>query len=524
MGLLDYLQQDPNKQEALRQGLLNAGIAMMGSQSPNFLGSAAQGASSGMQAYTKQFEEQKRKIAQQQAMQAATKPSTPAVYGVGGNVGNADFAQMAAGQNRDINALSALPRMDKPYSIPQGNGVSTLPLKGVPAPVPQPIEQPVDEAALQMAVNQEQGAPEMPTGVLPEQIQQIQPAQAGGFDVRRYAEAVISDANSPESDRQFAFKLLLESEKANKTQEKPQLVEVYDDKAGRTVKQWMLPGQADGVKVGYGKPDADSYKERTISPDGKTYVKQSSNDGGKTWRQIEGTQPYDIRAASGSSSVSINNSPQLGPKYTEGVDKLGAQYLFEQFGEARNAATAVSAVKDAKLLLDQGMFTGRTGPWQESLAGWYQGITGRQMPKLDATQQFKTVIGDIVLPALANLKGASSDRDFKKIEEYSRGEATMTEGALKNHLDRLFNKYGAQVNNFNTTLDEYKNSGGGAIPGLRRLDLPSGNIKPPEPPKTPKDLPKKPPVRSKQDNEAVTWARANPNDPRSAKILRLNGQ
>lgn len=209
MGLLDYLQQDPNKQEALRQGLLNAGIAMMGSQSPNFLGSAAQGASSGMQAYTKQFEEQKRKIAQQQAMQAATKPSTPAVYGVGGNVGNADFAQMAAGQNRDINALSALPRMDKPYSIPQGNGVSTLPLKGVPAPVPQPIEQPVDEAALQMAVNQEQGAPEMPADVLPEQIQQIQPAQAGGFDVNSYINAVIGNPDAPKEDRDFALKYML---------------------------------------------------------------------------------------------------------------------------------------------------------------------------------------------------------------------------------------------------------------------------------------------------------------------------
>lgn len=170
---------------------------------------------------------------------------------------------------------------------------------------------------------------------------------------------------------------------------------------------------------------------------------------------------------------------QLGPKYTEGVDKLGAQYLFEQFGEARNAATAVSAVNDAKVLLDQGMFTGRTGPWQESVAAWYQGVTGRPMPKLDATQQFKTVIGDIVLPALSNLKGASSDRDFLKIEEYSRGEATMTEPALKNHLDRLFNKYGAQINNFNTTLDDYQKNGGAAIPGLRRLETPAGNIKPP---------------------------------------------
>ncbi|MBC7076268.1 MAG: hypothetical protein H5T98_09445, partial [Syntrophomonadaceae bacterium] len=88
-------------------------------------------------------------------------------------------------------------------------------------------------------------------------------------------------------------------------------------------------------------------------------------------------QTKDKRAAAGGVNIG-----QLGPKYTEGVDKLGAQYLFEQFGEARNAATAVSAVNDAKVLLDQGMFTGKAGPWQESVAGWYQAATGRPIPKL----------------------------------------------------------------------------------------------------------------------------------------------
>lgn len=238
---------------------------------------------------------------------------------------------------------------------------------------------------------------------------------------------------------------------------------------GKTGKTKTLPfkGAPKEVASPYGQDLREWFAVNLIDP--RTATPEQLRAGYAAVNQTK-----DKRAAAGGVNIG-----QLGPKYTEGVDKLGAQYLFEQFGEARNAATAVSAVNDAKVLLDQGMFTGKAGPWQESVAGWYQAATGRPIPKLDATQQFKTVIGDIVLPALSNLKGASSDRDFKKIEEYSRGEATMTEGALKNHLDRLFNKYGAQINNFNTTLDDYQKNGGSAIPGLRRLESPAGNIKPP---------------------------------------------
>lgn len=89
---------------------------------------------------------------------------------------------------------------------------------------------------------------------------------------------------------------------------KPQLVTVYEN--GQPVQKWLRPGEADGVNIGQGKPEAERYKERTISPDGQTYVKQYSQDGGQTWQQIEGTKPYDIRAASGASNVTVNGFPK----------------------------------------------------------------------------------------------------------------------------------------------------------------------------------------------------------------------
>lgn len=160
-------------------------------------------------------------------------------------------------------------------------------------------------------------------------------------------------------------------------------------------------------------------------------------------------------------------------KFQDGVGKLGAEGMFNQYQEAKNALTAVNAVKDVRALLDSGMFTGKLGPWKEQAASWYQAVTGTQMDTLDNTQMAKSILGDIVLPALSNLKGASSDRDFIMIEKYASGGEEITETALRGHLNRLYNKYGSQINNFNTTYRDYISQGGSRVPGMGELSLPS---------------------------------------------------
>lgn len=182
-------------------------------------------------------------------------------------------------------------------------------------------------------------------------------------------------------------------------------------------------------------------------------------------------------ARDGASKVEVNSGQALPPKFTDEIDKLAAKGLMDQYGDAKNAATAISAAQDVISLLDQGAFTGKLGPAKEALSGWYQAATGQQIPELDASQQLKTVIGDIVLPALSSLKGASSDRDFLKIEEYSRGESTITETALRGHMQRLMNKYGRQLEGFNTQFDAYsKQRPDVTIPGISRIDRPAGNL------------------------------------------------
>lgn len=78
MGLLNWFQNDPEKQAALRQGLLSAGAAMMGNQNPSFLGAAGQGAMAGMQGYQDYFGNQQKQAYNKAMADAAIQNSITA--------------------------------------------------------------------------------------------------------------------------------------------------------------------------------------------------------------------------------------------------------------------------------------------------------------------------------------------------------------------------------------------------------------------------------------------------------------
>ncbi|MHB1176064.1 MAG: hypothetical protein ACYCZJ_13175 [Sulfuriferula sp.] len=115
MGLLDMLQSDPNKQQALRQGLLNAGIQMLAGGPQDFGTSLGQGLGAGVKSYQDKLKAYNDSLARQNMVKAATKPAVPAIpakYSIGGTTGNADYANMAADQNKAINSMAT------PYDAP----------------------------------------------------------------------------------------------------------------------------------------------------------------------------------------------------------------------------------------------------------------------------------------------------------------------------------------------------------------------------------------------------------------------
>jgi len=276
-GLLDFLNTPAGI------GLLSAAAGgMAGARRGQPWNTAGRGLSTGLLGYAEAQKAQEAKAKEEQAKQArlsafqsatvAPQQAKPAMFGIGGMQGSQDAMGMVASQNRDINALSAMPDMSRPV-LPQGNGVETLPMRGAPRPVPQSLMQPRGEAALQMAANQEQGAPEMPAEQLPEQVQQTQAAQeaqAGGFDFGKFAQAAISDPNAPPEMQELAMKYFASQKEAKAP--KWNVVERYNEQTGRKEKVMMNEADPTSVMPFGGQEAPDPVKQVQVGQDMRDWL------------------------------------------------------------------------------------------------------------------------------------------------------------------------------------------------------------------------------------------------------------
>jgi len=157
----------------------------------------------------------------------------------------------------------------------------------------------------------------------------------------------------------------------------------------------------------------------------------------------------------------------------------GVKTLTGLYEGASAAATGLRAVEDMKTLLDRGMFTGRGDELSKELAGWYSWATGKPIPKLSATEQYRLTVQDVVLPALSNMKGASSDRDVAMLKEYAQGTG-MTEEALRGALDRVSSKYGGEIDRFNRAYSQFTEGGSKKIIGFEPMERPRGYLARPD--------------------------------------------
>lgn len=187
-----------------------------------------------------------------------------------------------------------------------------------------------------------------------------------------------------------------------------------------------------GVKPVYTAPPKETYKERTVSPDGQTYIKQYSQDGGKTWQQIEGTRPYDIRASSGSSDITVNGFPKETFKNErdlrndfQGLPTTKAyrevQTSYDQIRYAlKNPSAAndlTAATKFMKLLdpgsvvreSELGMAMAATGQF-DRMSNYYNMLkTGQKLTPSQRADFYKSANG---------LYGAATDRYNQSAQEY----------------------------------------------------------------------------------------------------------
>ena len=172
MGLLDSLQNDPEKLAALRQGLISMGTTMMAGGKQDFGTALGQGVSAGTKTYAEKFDEARKKALAMAPYKAAMTPAKPAVAAAY-KAGGASLPQLGQAQDVAQNMYN-LPQAANPYKPPEQD--MTGEALGMPASL-MPQGMGIEDFG----------------GGQPGQIEEVaaQPAQAASFDRNKYLEAVI---------------------------------------------------------------------------------------------------------------------------------------------------------------------------------------------------------------------------------------------------------------------------------------------------------------------------------------------
>lgn len=218
MGLLDMLQNDPEKREALRMGLLSAGINMLAGGRQDFGTSLGMGFGAGVDMYQGQLAEQKKKRAQQNVMAALTPPAPQ--YMVNGTP-YGTRAEAAEAQKRAMGYKVADKRFTDPHEAFRYKETMYR-----QAPTDSNPDIPVME---DMPDIEERTTPYDQRGALLQAM--LQNPDAGYQDA--------------------AMKALLEQQKAAS----PQKIERWNPQTNQVEIGWATPGQNDFMPIGQGKPE-----------------------------------------------------------------------------------------------------------------------------------------------------------------------------------------------------------------------------------------------------------------------------
>jgi hypothetical protein len=97
--------------------------------------------------------------------------------------------------------------------------------------------------------------------------------------------------------------------------------------------------------------------------------------------------------------------------------------------------TAKYALDDALNVLNKGIYAGGYGPMQEAVAKYTKGVIGSP-DRLANTEEFRSYIGNVVIPRLQEFGGNDSVEELKYLRSVMAGETTLEPRAIKNILGR----------------------------------------------------------------------------------------
>lgn len=153
-----------------------------------------------------------------------------------------------------------------------------------------------------------------------------------------------------------------------------------------------------------------------------------------------------------------NTQGRIAEARSEGKD------VGEQRALIQGKKEALSSVRDAKRLLDEGIYTGFYANVQLTGA---KAIPGIDTTKAARTEEFKSMIGNVVIPRLKEFGGNDSNEELRYLQKVVGGEITMEDKALKRVVADAERKIDAGVKRL-----EARGQSVGAMPtqaGVRRI-------------------------------------------------------
>jgi len=121
----------------------------------------------------------------------------------------------------------------------------------------------------------------------------------------------------------------------------------------------------------------------------------------------------------------------------------GGTEVGKQIANVQGKYTALNSIKDAVDMLDKGIYSGGYGPAQELMAKYSGGIIRKD--RLANTQEFRSYIGDVVIPRLQEFGGNDSVEELKYLRSVMAGDTSMEGSAIKNILQRADKKIRAGI-------------------------------------------------------------------------------
>jgi hypothetical protein len=94
---------------------------------------------------------------------------------------------------------------------------------------------------------------------------------------------------------------------------------------------------------------------------------------------------------------------------------------------------ALTSVRDAVGMLDKGIYAGGYGPLQEGTAKYTMGAVGSK-ERVANTEEFRSHIGNTVVPRLKEFGGNDSNEEMKYLEKIMAGDTTLEPRAIRRIL------------------------------------------------------------------------------------------